>query len=267
METKRLKNIAILILLLVNAFLLFLVIYQDVQTRRVQKEAADQLYALFASEELTLSSEVDLMGRVLTPLLPVRETEMEAEIAEFLLGDTVSSQSEGGGIISYSSQHGTVQFRSGGGFDTVRFVRPVDDPKVFFESFISEFGYSDMGGEVMNGSGSYTAVKYISSVPVYGCTVTFTFEDSCLVAAAGAYVDQRNMDEDTQDSLECVSALISFFDYRREEGAICSTIESVECVYRLQNTRGVPQLCPLWVVETDTYTYLVDGLSGEVSRG
>lgn len=266
METKRLKNIAILILLLLNVFLVILLVYQDLQTRRVDRAAVNELRSLFAAEELTLSNEVDPMLDAFAPIVPVRSTETEAEIAAFLLGQAVSAHSEGGGIFSYTSEFGSVQFRSGGGFDAARLAYPVEDPTEFTRLFCEKFGYGDLQGDLSDG-GSYTAVKYIDAVPVYGCTVTFTFRDGCLVSVAGAYVDHRDAQEDKQDYLQCMSALIRFFDYRREEGVVCSVIESVQCVYQLQSNLGSPRLCPLWVVETDTYTYLVDGLTGEVSRG
>ncbi len=264
METKRLKNISILILLLLNVFLVFLLVYQDLQSRHVDREAVNELHSLFAAEELVLADEVDPMLDGLAPIAPVRRMETEAEIAAFLLGETVLAQSEGGGIYSYTAESGAVQFRSGGGFDTVRLAYPVDDPADFARLFCERFGYGELQGNAQGGS--FSAVKYIDSVPVYGCTVTLTFRDGYLVSAAGAYVDHRDAQEDQQEYLQCISALIRFYDYRREEGVVCSVIESVRCVYQLQNSLGSPHLYPLWVVETDTYTYLVDGLTGTVSR-
>ena len=47
METYRLKNIAILILLLLNGFLLLLLGYQYLQARRAETDTAGQLQALY----------------------------------------------------------------------------------------------------------------------------------------------------------------------------------------------------------------------------
>ena len=266
METRRLKNIAILILLLLNALLLFLMVYQNEQGRRVARDAADELNALFAAEELSLSEKIDPTMEPLSPLLPIRKTETSSEIAAFLLGEVISEQSEGGGIFSYISRFGTVQFRSGGGFDTVRFVRPIEDADAFVREFCDMFGYADLSGTIAKGNGSVTAVKYIAGVPVYGCTVTLTFEGGYLTGVVGAYVDSDDAETDTREHLSCMSALIRFFDFRREEGVVCSEIKDVQCVYQLQSTGGTPQLQPLWVIETDTYSYLVDGFTGAVTR-
>lgn len=266
METKRLKNIAILILLLVNAFLLFLLVYQDLQGKSAQRKGVDEMKRLFASEGLALLAEDVYAKESLAILSPVRKSEMETQIAEFLLGTSAAVQSEGGGIVSYTTDAGAVRFRSGGGFDAVRLVRTVEDAGEFMHGFCEKFGYRDVSGTLTDGTGSLTAIRYAMDVPIYGCTVTMTFENGVLVGAAGAYIDPDNAQEETDTSLSCMSALLRFFDHRREEGIVCSEIRSVACVYQLQSAAGSPRLLPVWVVETDTYDYFVDGVTGEISR-
>lgn len=266
METKRLKNIAILILLLLNAFLLFLLIYQDMQGKRAQQAAVGEMKTLFAAEGLTITQDSVRPGDALPLLDLARRAESEAEIAEFLLGTAVEAQSEGGGIYGYSVEGATVRFRSGGGFDTVRLMRPVEDAEVFMRQFCARFGYEEITGEAVDGTGKLTAMRYADGVPVYGCTVAMTFENGVLVGALGAHIDTDDASEAGDEPLDCMSALVRFFDFRREAGVVCSEIRSVKCVYQLQSTAGSPRLLPVWVVETDTYTYIVDGVSGAVSR-
>lgn len=67
METYRLKNIAILILLLLNGFLLLLLGYQYLQARRAETDTAGQLQALYEANELKLSVQIDLEEQSLTP--------------------------------------------------------------------------------------------------------------------------------------------------------------------------------------------------------
>lgn len=266
METKRLKNIAILILLLLNAFLLFLLIYQDMQGERAQQNAREEMEALFASEGLSMQRDGVKPENALPSLELVRNTEGESQIAAFLLGESVGALSEGGGIYGYSSEVGTVRFRSSGSFDSVRLMRPVEDAEAFMRQFCNRFGYENITGELVEGNGSLTAVRYADGVPVYGCTITMIFENSNLVGASGAQIDLEDAAEVREESLSCTSALVRFFDFRREAGIVCSEIRSAECVYHLQSTGGLPRLRPIWVVETDTYTYLVDGITGEISR-
>ena len=143
METKRLKNIAILILLLLNGFLLALLGYQDLQGIQVSYATMDELKALFATEELTLALPGDALEDSLSPLVLSRQTETENKIAAFLLGEVVPAESQGGGIYGYRSELGLVQFRAGGGFDTVSINRYVGDVYSFAQQFCDRFDYGD----------------------------------------------------------------------------------------------------------------------------
>ena len=265
METRRLKNIAILILLLLNAFLLLLLGYQEMQGRRAEREAIARLETLFATEGLSLKIDERDLGEVLTALTLTRKTESEASIATFLLGEPAPVFSEGGGIYSYTAGAGTVQFRSGGGFDTVRFSRPIGNAQEFVKQFCDKFGYEDITGDLINGTGSVKATQYVARVPILGCEITMVFEDHCIVSAAGAHIDLSDAKVERSETLSDVSALMRFFDYRRQEGVVCSEVSSLRCVYQL-NVGSSPRLLPVWIVETDIYRYLVDGISGAILR-
>ena len=265
METRRLKNIAILILLLLNVFLLLLLGYQDLQGRRAEREAFARLEALFATEGLSLMLDERDLGEVLTALTLTRKADAESSIATFLLGELAPVFSEGGGIYSYTASAGTVQFRSGGGFDTVRFSRPVGNAQEFVKLFCDKFGYGDITGALVDGTGSVTATQYVAQVPILGCGITMVFEDHCIVSAAGAHIDLSDAKIERGGTLSGVSALMRFFDYRRQEGVVCSEVNGLRCVYQL-HTGSFPRLLPVWIVETDIYRYLVDGISGEVLR-
>ena len=266
METKRLKNIAILILLLLNVFLLLLLGYHELVGLHTEQEAMAELKALFATEELTLTLEASTPTKSLTPLTLTRKMESEASIAAFLLGGAAEMRSEGGGIYSYSTAIGTVQFRSGGGFDTVRFARKVENAEDFVRQFCAKFGYEDISGTVRNGSGSITAMQYVARVPILGCGVTFTFEKENLVSVAGAHIDLGDAQTEREEPLNGVSVLARFFDYRNREGIVCREVSGLWCVYQLQSGASQPRLLPVWIVETDTYAYLVDGFTGKVVR-
>ena len=266
METKRLKNIAILILLLLNGFLLALLGYQEFQAIQASRTAKEEMEALFATEELTLSFDSGVMEQSLSPLTLTRQTETEGRIAAFILGEVVPSESQGGGIHGYQTELGAVQFRAGGGFDTVWIDRYVGDVYAFAQDFCDRFDYENVEYRVENDSGTVTARQCVAGVPVFGCGLTLTFEEGKLVYAAGAHIDLADAVADREEPLSCVSALMRFFDYRRTVGVICSEVLDVRCVYQLHGAVTPARLLPVWEIETDTYVYVVDGLSAEVSR-
>ena len=264
METYRLKNIAILILLLLNAFLLMLLGYQHMQSKQADADMVEQLRVLFSGNQLSLADSVDLLQPVLSPMTLSRSTDTEAHMAGALLGDGVESASQGGGIYSYTSAAGSLQFRSGGSFDSVHLALPVADISEFVHSFCEAFDYQDVDTRFRGSSGTVTAVQYVAGVPILGCGLTMTFQNGTLTEVSGAHIMLESAALTSEEQLTCASALVRFLDYRSTAGIICSEISSVSCIYYLQETSS--SLVPVWQVETDTYTYLVDAASGEISR-
>lgn len=90
------------------------------------------------------------------------------------------------------------------------------------------------------------------------------FYNGILTEVSGAHITLDNASLTSGEQLTCASALVRFLDYRSTAGIICSEVASVSCIYYLQETSST--LVPVWQVETDTYTYLVDASSGEISR-
>ena len=112
METYRLKNIAIVILLLLNACLLFMVGQQYFQSLQTQRRSAAQLRELYRSSQLALDSRLDLSQQPLDILTLARQAETERAIAAALLGGEALATSQGGGIYSYEAHDSTIQFRA-----------------------------------------------------------------------------------------------------------------------------------------------------------
>ena len=141
METYRLKNIAIVILLLLNACLLLMLGYQEFQSLQTRRRAEDQLRELYQASQLSLGERLDLSQEPLDALVLSRQAETERAIASALLGGDAVSTSQGGGIYSYEAEHGVIQFRAGGSFYGSRLDVPVEDPEEFSRKFCKRFGY------------------------------------------------------------------------------------------------------------------------------
>lgn len=266
METRRLKNVALLILLLLNLFLLLLLGYQEFQGRRVSHDAVEKLKELFAEEKMTLSLSANDIQESLTPLILARHSESERMIATFLLGEPVVSESQGGGIVSYSAEGGIVQFRAGGNFDTVSFCREIKEVISFSQQFCEKFDYEDMEVSYEGESIYVTATQNVANVPILGCTVSLRFEKGCLISVVGSHIELGDAVTDSKEYMNGISALVHFLDYRQKSGVVCSEVRGVRCIYQLQNTTTLPTLFPVWEIRTDSYTYLVDGISAVVSR-
>ena len=265
METYRLKNIAILILLLLNGCLLLLLGYQNLQAMRAETDTAGQLEALYAANQLKLGSGVDLDQPVLSPLSLSRQGEAEQAIASFLLGGAAEPASQGGGIYSYEGDHGAIHFRAGGSFDGSSLTLAVDDITAFCQQFCQQFGYADLQVQIQNRTGSVTAVQQLSGVPISGCGLTLRFERGMLTSVSGAHVNLEDAVAAPAERMTCVTALVRFLDYRTTAGIVCGAVEEIRCVYELHSGPSL-RLLPMWRIDTDTYTYFVDCATGEVTR-
>ena len=266
METQRLKNIAIVILLLLNACLLLLLGYQHFQSRWAQADAREELRSLYAANQLTLSAQADLDQEPLSPLSLLRHSGTEQAIASSLLGGSTSALSQGGGIYSYAGEHGTIRFRSGGGFDGTGLTVPVEDIPRFFRQFCQTFGYAGAQVQAEGGAGTASAVQEVAGAPASGCAVSMEFEDGLLTAVTGAHVSLEDALPESAEQLGCITALVRFLDYRNASGTACSEVRSIRCIYELPGGAGALRLVPMWQVETDTYTYFIDCSNGEVTR-
>ena len=266
METFRLKNIAILILLLLNAWLLVLLGYQYLQTRQADSGVEESLRALYESGGLALDPSADLLEEAMPPLTLSRRVETEAQMASALLLEEAEAVSQGGGIYSYSAGTGTIQFRSGGSFDGTDLRCPADNPAEFAQSFCGRFGYAELVLQEDEGEVAVTAVQHLLGVPVYGCGLTLRFEDGFLTAVSGSHVSSEDAVTEPGEQLSCATALLRFLDFRAAAGVVCSEVRTVRCVYELQSSSAALRLRPLWQIDTDTYRYFVDCASGAVTR-
>ena len=235
--------------------------------RQSGTNAISQLESLFAADQLTLSEQLDLSQPALSPLVLSRDTETEAAMAAMLLGEVIETAALGGGINSYTSSNGSVQFRSGGGFDAIGLSTSVKDPTDFAQEFFQTFGYIQTSAQVNGSANTITGLQHSNGTPIIGCTITLTFDDLTLIAVSGSHITVEHGARDVQaETLDSVTALVRFLDHRRSEGLVCRRIEEVHCIYQLNSSSSSLRLTPIWQVDTDTYTCYVDCTTGNVFR-
>ena len=117
MERYRLKNIIILILVLVNAFLLASLSIRKSAEQDAFRRTAEQLVALFEADGMTL--DIYAISRDTPPdaLTLARDTTLEQKAAGYLLDGSPTGNDQGGGIYEYRTAAGTALFRSSGSFE------------------------------------------------------------------------------------------------------------------------------------------------------
>ena len=266
MNTARLKNIVILILLLANAFLLVLLFSRRAEENAAHERSVAQLTALLNADGIAFDSA--LPDTVLS-VQPARDLAAEQALAEGIIG-SVASIDSGGGIYRYYSSDGlnsgSCLIRSGGALEAA-VSRAVDDPAEFCADLCVPLGYRTFDLLSDGARTVVTASRFVGELEVCNASLIFTFSGSTLTTVTGTFLPPIDTSESGETALDAVTALVRFLDYRNASGAVCTGITWLSAGYLVQSTTSAPlQLVPVLRVDTDVYSYYVNIVSGEVSR-
>lgn len=265
MESTRLKNIVIWILVLVNVFLLISLAIRKSAEIRAWQHASTELTKLFAADGITLDASLipDLTPPPVKRL--TRSTEMEQALTSFLLGDNLVKEEEGGGIFAYQNENGLGRFHSNGKFDITGQLGGADG-EAFCRKFCSTYGYRDFHftSEQRN---TATAIQYSDNLPAVNCTATFLLQKGRLVSVSGTRASNTYVvTADRPEKRTAHTALTAFLGARRDSGAIVSAVTSMDVCYQLERAQTADMtLVPVWRIGTDTVTFYVNCYTGAVT--
>ena len=248
MNTARLKNIVILILLLANAFLLVLLFSRRAEENAAHERSVAQLTALLNADGIAFDSALlDGLPDTVLSVQPARDLAAEQALAEGIIG-SVTSIDSGGALEAAVS-------------------RAVDDPAEFCADLCVPLGYRTFDVLSDGARTVITASRFVGELEVCNASLIFTFSGSTLTTVTGTFLPPIDTSESGETALDAVTALVRFLDYRNASGAVCTGITWLSAGYLVQSTTSAPlQLVPVLRVDTDVYSYYVNIVSGEVSR-
>ena len=262
MKTSRLKNIVIVILLLVNAFLLFLLLSRHAGERDSNERRVEQLCTLFEKNGVAFDRALLPDEETHLSLSLERDAAREEAFASALLGTAESSDS-GGGVSRFTGEYGSI--RSGGTADAL-LSRPVDDPESFSKQLFKTFGYTFLTSQLTDGSGSVTGIRSEKGRLIFNASLTLTFSDSSLTGVSGTFLPALDEGRRT-DGLDAVDALVHFLDYCSASGVVCTEVRALDEGYLLQTSSASPlRLQGVWRISTDVSSYYVNCKTGEITR-
>lgn len=267
MKTSRIKNIIIVILALVNAFLLVLLLGRQNQQRVAYERSVDQLLLLLTNNGIAFDTAL-LPGDASFPAAELsHDAAAEAAFARALLGDDAAVRSTGGSSSVYESERGSLQFRTNGTVDGSMNC-PVEDPFEFLRSILSDFGYqlyANISALNITGNGTLAALREVDGVKIFNAPLTFTFENGTLISVSGSFLPSVTLTK-SADGMDAISALVRFLDYRNTNGLVCTQIIYLENGYLLQSSAASAKLVPAWHIMTDVSEYYVNSVTGEITR-
>ena len=269
MEGRKIKNIVILILLMVNGFLLFLVVGQQVKVRQYQRSALTRASQVLEQNGITLAD--GLPGKVKTDLPPLsvtRDAQAEADLAQILLGSSVQRSDRGGGVFVYTSARGSGQFLSSGDFSFTLNDCPLDGktPADHAEALLTSLSLSaELTEEQTDEDGSSLVFRQLlGNTPLYSSLITFRYDDSRLLNVGGNLLTGSTAAESAQ-LLDVPTVLIRFLDGILTRGDVCSAVSGMRLGYRASQSFGSgTRLTPVWLVSTNVSDYYLNALTGEL---
>ena len=273
MEWRKLKDIIILILLLVNGFLLVLVGARWGESQRYERSALDGVVQVLENNGIHVERDAAAPAGALVPLVVERDLEREAKLARALLGDGTETDNRGGGLYLYRSEKGEVSIRPGGEL-SAQFAHDdwwhSEKPEALAISLLQDMGL-DFQPAGADEQGNRTTVRFRQlwdGVPVFSCEVEFAFEDGFLRTIRGTLLAAGQPGTEEGQVLDLPTALLRFLDGVTATGDVCSAILTMEPGYRASSTplSGSVRLTAAWLVSTDTADYYLDGATGALSR-
>lgn len=267
MVWSKVKNIAILILLMLNLCLLLLIVGQHLQSARYEEETLRQtVEALELNgiivEENALPDEMELPTLTVT-----KDEEKEKATAKLLLGDNLISTNSGGMSI-YSAVAGNLSFYGGGAvmgelaLDWRELTAAADSPT---DALLNGLGIEPWS--LTSGTNEMKVIPMIGGAPVFNGPLVFRYEGDMLVGIEGRMPGLCTPTPEPETAITVPTALISLLKYIVESGTVCRSVRGmVPGYYVTSSGTDSARLAPCWRVQTDTVAFYVDALDGKVTR-
>lgn len=269
MESSKLKNIVLLILIITNLLLGLLMLVQGVTSRQRQTQLLRDAVTLL--EDRGIAVDLDAIPQAdFSPSMTLeRSNDWELEMFSGLLGaDTTATQR---GLVSYYvGELGQAEAREDGSFviTLTDGAFPLDGQSIRSHG---QAALRRMGFESMVTSAEENAlevVQQLNGTPVFSCTATLRYQNSSLTEISGVRLTGVPTAEASQTTpLSIATLLLRFRSGIIDSGDACSAIVEATQGYVLSpGASGRSRLIPVLRLETDTSLYLVDALTGTVSR-
>lgn len=267
MDSRKLERILLLILLLLNVFLLAVVLSDSAQARRSNAETVAALAAMLEENGITAR---DGAIRILPAPAKCTLTRNMAQEQRFMTQMIGANQiiDQGGNIYYYSGPKGQAVLRGSGEMDTLFENGAVSWRGGTERTALRLLKNCGVRAVAVQDTKKETDVALLNptldGIPVYNATLRFQFLEGRLYMLTGTRIFDSMEKQESDGLMDSVSVLIRFMEIVRNEGYICSRIESLSPGYIQAVTRsGVAELTPVWRIETDAGALIIDAESGK----
>lgn len=268
MDTSKIKNYIIVLLVLVNVFLLGLNGVQASREATVRQAATKELIALYESQGISLPRGIDIFEAAPVGYVLTRDLTLEKKMVESVLGRCNTAE-QSGNIYVYAGANGQASFRGTGDFEMLLNHNTVEASRGKLraaEDVLKKMGitYVAYGEEIRDGEQyALTFNCEYRNGEVYNAQIRFLFSGDNLMMVSGKRIfDTRTSASETQ-SLDLGTALVGYLNEAAKQGYISTKVTGVSSGYTLSvNISGESVLNPVWRIETDTGSYMMNAVTG-----
>lgn len=274
MEWRKLKNLIILILLLVNGFLLVLVGSRSREAAQYERSALEQTVQVLENSGIAVDRSAIVPADGLSPLSVERNLEQEVGLARALLGEDAQGDNQSAGVYLYRSALGEMSMRAGGELSADLSGGP-DQPaggslERHAAGLLKKAGIDGEQTGVTEEDG-WTRIRFRqlwNGVPVFSCQVEFAYRGEVLSSVQGTLLTAQSGTAEAGQAMTLSTALMRFSEEIASTGDVCTRLRSMQAGYRgtVQSLSGGARLSPVWLVTTDTASYYLDCVTGSLTR-
>lgn len=275
MPVSKLKNLAILILLMANVLLILVVVPTSAAARREQTALRDSLQALYAQQSITLEPDA-VPDTVTLYMLELKEdSQANRQAASVLLGSQLLVQDDSTRYLSvYQSDLGDCSISYNGAFRAHLENQPESsDLSKAARKTLQFMGFTcaelSQPQRLRAGVYTVTATQAVLGVPVFSGVLTLTYSNSRLTSLEGTFFTgmESLARVSSQACISAADALVAFLSARYDLGWVGSAVTAMEQGYIRSETAAaaVVRLTPVWRLTTDTGVFLVNGITGEIT--
>ena len=273
MSGRRIKNLILLILALAVCFLLLAVVPGKLSAQREESALHRGLTELLASYGVSIDPALLTPGETLYAI-ELGEADASAA-AEALLGEAAEADSSSTRYeILYSADSGSVSFsRSGALHAELSAAVGGRSYEQDMQRRLRGMGYTVWQTQpvVRQADGVYAlgVEQALLGMPVFGGTLTFTYQDGALRAADGVFYPEFGSIARVSEEacISCADALTQILASRDALGWVGSQITGMQQGYLHSETAtSALRFTPVWRVETDTAVFYVNGITREVRQ-
>ena len=274
MEWRKLKDLIILILLVVNGFLLVLVWARRDESVSYERSALERTVQVLENSGIEVDLSACAPADGLPPLSVERDVEREEALAWALLGEEAGpADNRGGGLYLYRSGRGELSVRAGGEL-SARLdgggLPQTDHPERHAAGLLKKMGVeAEQTGVTREGGWIRVRLRQLwNGAPVFSCEVELAYRNGVLESIQGTLTAAQAGTAEAGQALTLPTALMRFSEEIAATGDVCTAVHSMEPGYRgtVQSLSGGVRLSPVWLVTTDTARYYLDCATGDLTR-